>query len=55
MFYKVGNMVTPQPPGIYAIGDLKEKYARQIVLSAGDGCMAALSAADYVETRKATC
>jgi thioredoxin reductase (NADPH) len=40
-------------PGIYAIGDLKEKYARQIVLSAADGCMAALSAAHYVETRKA--
>ncbi|RJQ65210.1 MAG: thioredoxin-disulfide reductase [Desulfobacteraceae bacterium] len=40
-------------PGIYAIGDLKEKYARQIVLSAADGCLAALSAAHYVETRKA--
>ncbi|MDA8138814.1 MAG: thioredoxin-disulfide reductase [Desulfobacteraceae bacterium] len=40
-------------PGIYAIGDLREKYARQIVLSAADGCMAALSAAHYVETRKA--
>jgi len=40
-------------PGIYAIGDLREKYARQIVLSAGDGCMAALAAAHYVETRKA--
>jgi thioredoxin reductase (NADPH) len=40
-------------PGIYAIGDLREKYARQIVLSAGDGCMAALSAAHYVESRKA--
>jgi thioredoxin reductase (NADPH) len=39
--------------GIYAIGDLREKYARQIVLSAADGCMAALSAAHYVETRKA--
>ncbi|MBS0012922.1 MAG: FAD-dependent oxidoreductase, partial [Desulfobacterales bacterium] len=39
--------------GIYAIGDLREKYARQIVLSCGDGCMAALSAAHYVENRKA--
>lgn len=38
--------------GIYAIGDLREKYARQIVLSAADGCMAALSAAHYVEGRK---
>ena len=40
-------------PGIYVIGDLREKYARQIVLSAADGCTAALSAAHYVETRKA--
>ena len=39
-------------PGIYVIGDLREKYARQIVLSAGDGCTAALAAAHYVETRK---
>ena len=40
-------------PGIYVIGDLREKYARQIVLSAGDGCTAALAAAHYVESRKA--
>ena len=41
-------------PGIYVIGDLREKYARQIVLSAADGCTAALAAAHYVETRKAS-
>ncbi|MGD8836718.1 MAG: thioredoxin-disulfide reductase [Desulfobacteraceae bacterium] len=40
-------------PGIYAIGDLRERYARQIVLAAGDGCLAALAAAHYVEVRKA--
>lgn len=40
-------------PGIYAIGDLREKYARQIVLAAADGCTAALAAAHYVESRKA--
>ena len=39
--------------GIYVVGDLRERYARQIVLAAADGCMAALSAAHYVETRKA--
>ena len=39
--------------GIYVVGDLREKYARQIVLAAADGCMAALSAAHYVESRKA--
>lgn len=40
-------------PGIFAIGDLREKYARQVVLSAADGCTAALAAAHYVETKKA--
>jgi thioredoxin reductase (NADPH) len=39
-------------PGIYVIGDLRERYARQIVLAAGDGCLAALAAGHYVETQK---
>ncbi len=39
-------------PGIYVIGDLREKFARQIVLSAADGCTAALAAAHYVEEKK---
>ena len=40
--------------GIYAVGDLRARYARQIVLAAGDGCLAALAAAHYVEVCKAT-
>ncbi len=40
-------------PGIYAVGDLREKYARQIVLAAAEGCTAALAAAHYVESKKA--
>lgn len=40
-------------PGIFAVGDLRERYARQIVLAAGDGCLAALAAAHYVEVQKA--
>ena len=39
--------------GIFAIGDLREKYARQIVLSAADGCTAALASAHYVEVKRA--
>ena len=39
--------------GIFAVGDLREKYARQIVLSAADGCTAALAAAHYIEIRRA--
>jgi thioredoxin reductase (NADPH) len=39
--------------GIYVIGDLREKYAKQIVVAAADGCTAALVAAYYVEMKKA--
>lgn len=42
-----------QIPGIFVIGDLREKYARQIVLSAADGCLAALASSHYVEYRRA--
>jgi thioredoxin reductase (NADPH) len=41
-------------PGIYAVGDLREKYARQIITAAADGCTAALAAAHFVESKKAT-
>jgi thioredoxin reductase (NADPH) len=41
-------------PGIFAVGDLREKYARQIVLAAADGCTAALAAAHMVERKKAS-
>ncbi len=40
-------------PGLFAIGDLREKYARQIVISASDGCIAALAATYVVESKKA--
>jgi len=39
-------------PGVYVIGDMREKFARQIVLSAADGCTAALAAAHFVEAKK---
>lgn len=38
--------------GIFAIGDLRQKYANQIVVAASDGCIAALAAARAVELRK---
>ncbi len=41
-------------PGIFVIGDLRQKYANQIVIAAADGCTAALAAAHYVEMKKAT-
>jgi thioredoxin reductase (NADPH) len=55
---KEGYVVTDEKcsttvPGVYAIGDLREKYARQIITAAADGCTAALAAARYVEAKKA--
>jgi thioredoxin reductase (NADPH) len=41
-------------PGLFVIGDLREKYARQIVISAADGATAALAAAHFVESRKSS-
>jgi thioredoxin reductase (NADPH) len=41
-------------PGIFAIGDLRKKYANQIVIAAADGCTAALATAHYVEMKKAS-
>jgi thioredoxin reductase (NADPH) len=40
-------------PGLFAIGDLREKYARQIVTAAADGATAALAAAHFVESKRA--
>ncbi len=39
-------------PGIFAAGDLRQKFANQIVVAAADGCIAALAAAHYVESHK---
>jgi thioredoxin reductase (NADPH) len=39
-------------PGIFAAGDLRQNYAKQIVIAASEGCIAALAAARYVEARK---
>jgi thioredoxin reductase (NADPH) len=38
--------------GLYAIGDLRNNYAKQIVIAAADGCVAALDAAQYIEEHK---
>jgi thioredoxin reductase (NADPH) len=40
-------------PGIFVIGDLRRKFANQIVIAAADGAIAALAAARYVEGKKA--
>jgi thioredoxin reductase (NADPH) len=40
-------------PGVFAVGDLRQKFANQIVVAAADGCIAALAAAHYAEVEKA--
>ena len=36
-------------PGVFAVGDVRHKRWRQIVTAVSDGCIAALSAAEYIE------
>ncbi|MHB8881302.1 MAG: thioredoxin-disulfide reductase [Thermodesulfovibrionales bacterium] len=40
-------------PGIFAVGDVRQKFANQIVVAAADGSIAALGAAHYIELKKA--
>jgi thioredoxin reductase (NADPH) len=39
-------------PGIFIAGDLRQKYAKQIVVAAAEGCTSALAAAQYVDEKK---
>ena len=55
---EMGYVVTDEKcetniPGIFAAGDVRQKFANQIVVATADGCIAALAAARYVETRRA--
>jgi thioredoxin reductase (NADPH) len=40
-------------PGLFVVGDLREKYVKQIVTAAGEGCTAAQVVAHFVEEKKA--
>jgi len=40
--------------GIFAVGDLRRKFANQIVIACADGCTAAIAAAHYVEAKKSS-
>jgi thioredoxin reductase (NADPH) len=51
-FVLTGDRCETSVPGIFAVGDVRQKFANQIVVAAADGCVGALAAAHYVELRR---
>ena len=39
-------------PGLYAVGDIRQNSASQLVTAAGDGATAAISAFQYIKNKR---
>lgn len=52
-YIPVNDLMETNLPGIYAVGDNRVKYLRQVVSAAGDGATAAVAAERYIEELEA--
>ncbi|PID30897.1 MAG: thioredoxin-disulfide reductase [Candidatus Cloacimonadota bacterium] len=48
-YIKTNEMMETSVPGIYAAGDVRDKFLRQVITAASDGSIAAVAAEKYIE------
>ena len=48
-YIPVNDLMETRQEGVYAVGDNRVKYLRQVVSAAGDGITAAVAAERYIE------
>ena len=48
-YVKTNKQMETSAPGVYAVGDVRDKVVRQVITAAGDGATAAVMAQGYIE------